>query len=168
MRGRVGLAGMWEATRLVHTHPLHVSRFHRADFAPLGSPRCRGSPPRRWPLRSRGSPWGDPPPGIALFEVTPQLPRHDCPSPRLAFVHCCCRPQRGASRPGGKPAPFPPGLASRLKAGASPCSPTSPYRLRSTSRPAVLRFAPAVLCSRRRGLAENRPLCFPTPPSFPH
>jgi len=166
--GRVGLAGMRGATQLVHTHPLHVSRPHRAGLAPLGSPRRRGSPPSRWPLRSRGSWWGDSLLGPVLFEAALQRRCHRCPSPQLAFAHCYCRPQRGASRPGGEPAPFPPGLASRLKADASPCPPTSPFQLRSISRPAVFRFAPAALCSRRRGLEESRPLRFPPPPSFPH
>ena len=160
-RGHVGLAGTQGATQLVHTHSLHVSRPYRAGFAPLGSPRRRGSPPRRWLLRSRGSSWGGPLLGLALFEVAPQLPRHDCPSPQLALAHRSCWPQRGASRPGGEPAPSPPGLASRLKAHASPCPRTSLCWPRPASRPAVLRFAPAVLCLERCGLEENKLLHSP-------
>ena len=167
-RGHVGLAGTQGATQLVHTHSLHVSRPYRAGFAPLGSPRRRGSPPRRWLLRSRGSSWGGPLLGLALFEVAPQLPRHDCPSPQLALAHRSCWPQRGASRPGGEPAPSPPGLASRLKAHASPCPRTSLCWPRPASRPAVLRFAPAVLCLQESRPEENRLLHFPAVTTSSH
>jgi len=143
-------------------------------------PPCRvGGRPRGWPRRGGGLPsgclstWmassrGDSLRSLARLEVAPQLPWRGRPLSWLAFAHCCCRPQRGASRPGGEPAPFPPGLASRLKAHTSPCPSTSPCRPRSASQPAALRFAPSVLSSWRRRLEEARLRHLSVSPSSPH